>query len=182
MSSMHWKLRSAHLGAAIALLLAVAACGSTTTGGSTASPKGTITVAGFAFSEGSVLADLYGQALAHDGYDVKYKLNLGSREVVVPAIKSGQVDLYVGYAATDLEFYNSGAGEASGDAQATTDKLNSHLKSLNLVALNPSNTVDQNAYAVTKATADKYSLKTLSDLAKVSDQLVMGAGPECKTL
>src|SRR3954462_16028383 len=103
MSSMHWKLRSAQLGAAVALLLAVAACGSTTTGGSTASPKGTITIAGFAFSEGSVLADLYGQALAHDGNDVKYKLNLGSREVVVPAIKSGQVDLYVGYAATDLE-------------------------------------------------------------------------------
>jgi osmoprotectant transport system substrate-binding protein len=178
---MNWRLRSAQLAAAVALLLTVAACGSTTTGGSTASPKGNITIGGFAFSEGSVLAELYGQALQHDGYNVTFKLNLGSREVVGPALKSGQIDLYIGYAATDLEYWNNSAGEASGDVTATTQKLNSHLQPLGLVALNPSNTVDQNAFAVTKATADKYNLKTLSDLAPVSGQLVMGAGPECKT-
>src|SRR5437764_5701011 len=159
-------------------LVVVAACWSTTTG---ATSKGTITIAGFKFSEGSVLAELYGQALAHDGYDVKYKLNLGSREVVSPAIQNGQVDLYIGYAATDLEFYNHGAGEASGDVNATVSKLNAHLQTLQLAALTPSNTVDQNAFAVTKTTADKYNLKTLSDLAKVSNQLVMGGPPECKT-
>ena len=104
-----------------------------------------------------------------------------SREVVSPAIENSQVDVYIGYAATDLEFYNKGAGEASGDVSATVAKLNSHLQTLNLEALNPSNTIDTNAFAVTKATADKYNLKTLSDLAKVSNQLVMGAGPECKT-
>jgi osmoprotectant transport system substrate-binding protein len=87
--------------------------------------------------------------------------------------------MYVGYAATDLEFYNNGAGEANGDAVATTAKLNSHLSSLNLVALTPSNTVDQNAFAVTKATAAKYSLTKLSDLAPVASQFVLGAGPEC---
>ena len=177
---MNWRLRSAQLAAGVALLLTVAACGSTTaTGGSTS--KGNVTIGGFAFSEGSVLAELYGQALQHDGYNVTFKLNLGSREVVGPALKSGQIDMYIGYAATDLEYWNNSAGEASGDVTATTQKLNSHLQSLNLVALNPSNTVDQNAYAVTKATADKYSLKTLSDLAPVAGQLVMGAGPECKT-
>ena len=50
---------------------------------------------------------------------------------------------------------------------------------LNLVALTPSNTVDQNAFAVTKATAAKYSLTKLSDLAPVASQFVLGAGPEC---
>jgi len=173
---MNWKLRSAYLAVSIALAVAIGACGSTST---PAGAKGTITVGGFAFSEGSVLADLYGQALQHAGYDVKFKLNLGNREVVAPAIKSGQIDMYVGYAATDLEFYNSGAGEANGDAVATTAKLNSHLSSLNLVALTPSNTVDQNAFAVTKATAAKYSLTKLSDLAPVAGQFVLGAGPEC---
>jgi osmoprotectant transport system substrate-binding protein len=176
---MNWRLRSAQLAAAVALLLTVAACGSTSSGSTT--PKGNITIGGFAFSEGSVLAELYGQALQHDGYNVTFKLNLGSREVVGPALKSGQIDLYIGYAATDLEYWNNSAGEASGDVTATTQKLNSHLQPLGLVALNPSNTVDQNAFAVTKATAAKYNLKTLSDLAPVSGQLVMGAGPECKT-
>ena len=173
---MNWKLRSAYLAVSVALAVAIGACGSTST---PASAKGTITVGGFAFSEGSVLAELYGQALQHDGYTVNFKLNLGNREVVAPAIKSGQIDMYVGYAATDLEFYNNGAGEANGDAVATTAKLNSHLSSLNLVALTPSNTVDQNAFAVTKATAEKYSLTKLSDLAPVASQFVLGAGPEC---
>ena len=171
---------SVWLVAAFAALATVAtACGSS--GTPTATSKGTITVAGFNFPESSILAELYGQALAHDGYTVNYKLLLGTREVVAPAIKSGQIDLYPGYAATELEFYNSGAGEANGDATATTAKLNSHLSSLSLTALTPSAAVDQNAFAVTKATQTKFSLSKLSDLTPIGDQLVLGAGPECPT-
>jgi osmoprotectant transport system substrate-binding protein len=166
--------------AALAALATVAtACGGTTTPGTTS--KDTITVAGFNFPESSILAELYGQALAHDGYTVNYKLLLGTREVLAPAIKSGQIDLYPGYAATDLEYYNSGAGEATGDATATTAKLNSHLSSIGLIALTPSAAVDQNAFAVTKATQTKYTLSKLSDLAPIGNQLVLGAGPECPT-
>jgi osmoprotectant transport system substrate-binding protein len=176
---MNLKLKAPWLLAILTALVVVAsACGSSATPGTS---KGTITVAGFKFSEGSVLAEVYGQALAHDGYTVNYKLNLGSREVVAPAIKTGQVDLYIGYAATDLEFYNSGAGEASGDPVATTAKLNTHLQPLGLEALTPSAAVDQNAFAVTQATATKYNLTKISDLAPVASQLVLGAGPECKT-
>jgi osmoprotectant transport system substrate-binding protein len=172
---------SVWLVAAFAALATVAtACGGTNSPGTTAS-KGTITVAGFNFAESSILAELYGQALAHSGYTVNYKLLLGTREVVAPAIKSGQIDLYPGYAATDLEYYNSGAGEATGDAVATTAKLNTHLQPLGLQALTPSAAVDQNAFAVTKATQSKYNLTKLSDLAPVGDQLVLGAGPECPT-
>jgi osmoprotectant transport system substrate-binding protein len=172
---------SVWLVAAFAALATVAmACGGTNTPGTTTS-KGTITVAGFNFAESSILAELYGQALAHNGYTVNYKLLLGTREVVAPAIKSGQIDLYPGYAATDLEYYNSGAGEATGDAVATTAKLNTHLQPLGLQALTPSAAVDQNAFAVTKATQSKYNLTKLSDLGPVGDQLVLGAGPECPT-
>lgn len=173
---MNWKSRSALLATALLFALTAVACGSSP---STSTNKGTITIAGFKFSEGSVLAELYGQALQHDGYTVNFKLNLGSREVVAPAIKSGQIDLYIGYAATDLEYYNSGAGEATGDVNATTDKLNSHLSSLNLVALKPSSAVDQNAFAMTKANSQKYNATKLSDLAPIGNQLVLGAGPEC---
>ena len=171
---------SVWLVAALAALATVAtACGST--GTPTTTSKGSITVAGFNFPESSILAELYGQALAHDGYTVNYKLLLGTREVVAPAIKSGQIDLYPGYAATELEFYNSGAGEANGDATATTAKLNSHLSSLNLMALTPSAAVDQNAFAVTKQTQTKYNLTKLSDLTPIGNELVLGAGPECPT-
>jgi Periplasmic glycine betaine/choline-binding (lipo)protein of an ABC-type transport system (osmoprotectant binding protein) len=167
------------LAALAALVTVAAACGSSSTPGTTS--KGTITVAGFNFPESSILAELYGQELAHGGYTVNYKLLLGTREVISPAIQSGQIDVYPGYAATDLEFYNKGAGEASGDPAATTAKLNTHLQPLGLIALNPSAAVDQNAFAVTKATQAKYSLTKLSDLAPIGNQLVLGAGPECPT-
>jgi osmoprotectant transport system substrate-binding protein len=168
------------LAALAALVFVATACGSTGSGTPTAS-KGTLTVAGFNFPESSILAEIYGQALAHDGYTINYKLLLGTREVVAPALESGQIDLYPGYAATDLEFYNKGAGEANGDAVATTTKLNSHLQALGLTALTPSPAVDQNAFAVTTATQKKYNLSKLSDLAPIGGQLTLGAGPECPT-
>ncbi|HEV2475272.1 MAG TPA: ABC transporter substrate-binding protein [Candidatus Dormibacteraeota bacterium] len=180
---MNWKARSATLAAVLAFVLTAVACGSSpfSGGGGTTTTKGNITIGGFKFSEGSVLAELYGQALEHDGYSVQFKLNLGSREVVAPAIKSSQIDLYIGYAATDLEYWNNAAGEATGDATATTAKLNSHLQSVNLEALKPSTAVDQNAFAMTKANATKYNATKLSDLASIGNQLVLGAGPECPT-
>ena len=179
---MNFRLGSGRSLAAIAAIVcAVTACGSTG-GGGTASPgKGTLTVAGFNFPESSILAEIYGKSLEHDGYTITYKLLLGTREVVAPALESGQIDVYPGYAATDLEFYNKGAGEASGDVTATTAKLNSHLSALGLVALTPSAAVDQNAFAVTKATQTKSNLTKLSDLAPIGSQLTLGAGPECPT-
>jgi osmoprotectant transport system substrate-binding protein len=160
-----------------ALAMLAAACGVTGPGTS----KGTITIGGFAFPESSILSQVYGQALAHAGYTVKYKPNLGTREVVAPALKNGAIDMYPGYAATDLEHWNNKAGEASGDVAATTAKLNSHLDSQGLVALEASKAADQNAFAVTKETQQKFNLSKLSDLAPIGSQLVLGAGPECPT-
>jgi osmoprotectant transport system substrate-binding protein len=161
------------------LAMVAAACGGTSGNGNTSKEK--ITVGGFKFPESSILAQLYGQALAHAGYQVTYKLNIGTREVVAPALKNGDIDLYPGYAATDLEYWNNKAGEAGGDAAASVAKLNGHIDSQGLVALTPSSAADQNAFAVTKATQQKYNLTKLSDLAPIGNQLVLGAGPECTT-
>ena len=176
---MNWKLRPAYLATVVAAVISIAACGGTTT--TQPASKGTLTIAGFGFSEGSVLAELYGQALAHAGFTVNYKLNLGNREIVGPAIKTGQIDLYIGYAATDLEYYNQGAGEASGDVTATVAKLNSRLQPLGLQALTPSSAQDQNAFAMTKANSTKYNATKLSDLAPIGNQLILGGPSECQT-
>jgi osmoprotectant transport system substrate-binding protein len=89
--------------------------------------------------------------------------------------------MYPGYAASELEYYNKSAGEATPDPAATTAKLNTYLQTINAVALTPSAAFDGNAYAVSTATATKYNLKNLSDLTPVAGQLVFGAGPECPT-
>ena len=51
---------------------------------------------------------------------------------MAPALESGQIDLYPGYAATDLEYYNNKAGEASGDVTATVAKLKPYVANMKM--------------------------------------------------
>jgi osmoprotectant transport system substrate-binding protein len=165
--------------AILGLSLVAGACGSSPAPAATV--RGTVVVGGFNFNESTILADIYGKALEAKGYTVTYKTKLGNREIVEPALASGNIDFYPGYAATDLEFINKAKGEATGDAQATTDKLNTYLSAIGAKALTPSPAIDANAFAVTKATATKFNLTKLSDLAPVASQMVLGGPPECPT-
>jgi osmoprotectant transport system substrate-binding protein len=163
----------------LGLSLIGSACGSSG-GGSPASTgsKGTLTVAGFNFPESNILANVYGGALHGAGYTINYKPSLGAREVVAPALQRGDIDLYAGYAATDLEFYNGAKGEATPDAAQTVATLNTYLSAKNLKALEPAPAIDTNSFAVLKS--GKYgTYKTLSELVPVAPQMTLGGPPEC---
>jgi osmoprotectant transport system substrate-binding protein len=128
------------------------------------SGKGKVVIASFNFPESTTLAEVYAQALAANGFDVEKKLNLGNREVVYPAFKSGQIDVVPEYLATALSVAYKGT--PSTDAAETEAAFNTAAKADGLVALAFAEATDQNGFVVTKATADKFALKTLSDLAK----------------
>ena len=134
--------------------------------GAGGSGKGSIKVGSTNFYEQEILGELFSQVLEANGYTVERKFQLGNREVVYPALKSGQIDVVAEYAATLLEFVNKGAGEATTDANATAEKLRTRLATDKLTALDPAAATDQNGFVVTKQTADKYSLTKLSDLTK----------------
>src|SRR3989475_10809925 len=115
----------------VALALVTTSCGSTGGPSSSASPKGTITIASFNFSESVILAHIYGGALKNKGYTVNYRDKLGHREIVEPALENGQIDLYAGYAATDLTFVEErqgGTEEAGTHAPAEDQNLNKDLR------------------------------------------------------
>jgi osmoprotectant transport system substrate-binding protein len=175
-----WATR-ALLSTILGLSLIGSACGSSGGGSpSSTTPKGTLTIAGFNFPESGILANVYGGALKGQGYTITYKLNLGAREVVAPALQRGEIDLYAGYAATDLEYYDKSAGLATPDAAATVAKLNTTVQSMNLKALDAAPAIDANAFAVLKT--GKYGTdKNLSDLASVASQMTLGGPPECPT-
>jgi osmoprotectant transport system substrate-binding protein len=157
----------------------LAACGGTSSSTGGTANKGTITVAGFNFSEGSILANIYGKALAKKGWTVKYKLALGAREVVEPALEKGDIDLYPGYAATETVFLK---GTATADATQTVATLNGILAPKNLKALTPSAAQDENAFVMTKDGAAKFGNPTkLSDLVAKNGQVTLGGPPECPT-
>lgn len=125
-----------------------------------------ITVGETNFYEQEILGEIFAQVLEANGFTVDRKTNLGNREVVFPALQNGDIDIVAEYAATLLEFVNKGAGEATTDAATTVAKLKLRLAPLKLTALAPAPATDQNGFVVTKATADKYNLAKLSDLAQ----------------
>ena len=129
-------------------------------------PVGVVKVGAFDFPESETLGELYAQVLEANGYTVERHFPAGKREIVYPAFQKGDIDFIVEYAATALEFVNKGAGEATTDATATVAKFATRLKDLGIAALQFATATDQNGFVVTKATADKYSLTKLSDLAK----------------
>ena len=164
----------------VALALVTTSCGST--GGPSSSAKATIRVASFNFSESIILAHIYGGALKNKGYTVVYRDKLGNREIVEPARENGQIDLYPGYAATDLTFVEKKQNvtlDAGTDGQVNAQKLTSLLSSKGVKALDPSPAVDQNAFAVTKAEADQNHLVKLSDVSSVASGWTLGGPPEC---
>lgn len=180
-------LRSTLIRTAIAgvAVLGLAGCGGggdqlgdTDAGSSPAPSKVTsLTVGSADFSESQLLAEIYGQALAAKGIEVKQKPNIGNRETYMAAIKDGSVDLLPEYTGAALHYFKKDATET--EDQATYDALKSSLPS-GLEVLEKSPAADEDTIVVTKATADKHSLKSLADLKAVSKDMVAGGSSEFK--
>lgn len=128
--------------------------------------KGKIIVGSTNFPEQEILGEIFAQTLESNGAKVERKFQLGNREIVFPALESGEIDVLAEYAATALEFANGNAGQATTDPATTAAALVTVLGPKGLVALDFAAATDQNGFVVTKATADKYGLVTISDLAK----------------
>jgi osmoprotectant transport system substrate-binding protein len=178
---------------AAASVLALTACGSSSSplaggssaatsaagGSSSAASAGSITVGSANFPENVLLAEIYAGALKAKGVNVTEKLNIGSREVYIPALKDGSIDLIPEYNGTLLSYFDKGSSTAS-----SPDAVYAALKAAlpqGLTLLTQSTAEDKDTIAVTKATAAKYHLTSIADLAPVAGQLSVGAGPEFKS-
>jgi len=126
------------------------------------------------FTEQFVVAEIYAQALEKAGVEVERHLNLGATLVAHTALTNGDIDLYPEYTGTAL------AAVVKGDLSGSADKIYSDVKdyyekNLKLTLLQP--TQINNGYAIITLpeTAEKYKLKTLSDLGPASKNLTFGA-------
>jgi osmoprotectant transport system substrate-binding protein len=143
-----------------------------------------VKVGSFNFPESEILMELYSQILEANGYTIERHANLGSREVVQPALESGQVDLVAEYLATSEAFVagkSNTQSKASSDPAATQKALQDLLTPKNLTVLDFAQAVDTNGFVMTKTNADKFKATKLSDLQPVAGQLVLGGPPECPT-
>ncbi len=147
-------------------------------GGEAPAKVDSITVGSANFAESQVLAEIYGQALAAKGIKVTKKLNIGAREVYMAAIQDKSIDLLPEYTGATLVYFKKDATE--NEAEAVYKAIPGVLPK-GLEVLDKSPAADEDAIVVTKATADKYNLKSIADLKAVGKDLVAGGGPEFKT-
>jgi osmoprotectant transport system substrate-binding protein len=138
----------------------------------------TIIVGSADFPESQLLATIYAKALEAKGLSVETKLNIGSREVYMPALLDGSIDLLPEYSGAALSYLNKSA-----TARSPSDVAAALKEALpkGVSMLTPSIAQDSDGVAVTRATAEKYKLKTIADLAPVAPELVLGGPPEWKT-
>ena len=149
--------------------------GSSSGGGG--SSKGGLTIGTANFTENQVLGYLYAAVLQQAGVKVKVRPNLGTREIVIPALKAGDIDLLPEYQGALLNYL--APKDASAEPGTMQNALTLALPG-GLQVLPYGQAADSDCFAVTRATARKYGLTSLADLAKQNGELVIGAAPEVK--
>ena len=172
----------AALGLAAALGLTLAACGGSKSANPLASgsaASGTVVVGSANFPENELLGEIYAQALQAKGVKVTRRFNIGAREVYYPQV--------VSCAITVMPEYNGALLTTSVDPASTavtTAQVNAALAAKlpsSVGILDSSAAQDKDSIAVTAATAAKYHLASISDLAPYAKDLVLGGPPEFKT-
>lgn len=143
--------------------------------------KVSLTIGSKNFPEQEILGEIYTQALAAAGYKATSDLSLGSETVALKTLKAGQISGYPEYASTALtSFFGLEPEEVPSDATEAWEKANAELEKEGLIAFEPTPFASANAVGLLKTTAEKYNLKTISDLEGVSEKLTLYGSPECR--
>ncbi|MEH3117522.1 MAG: ABC transporter substrate-binding protein [Methylorubrum populi] len=138
----------------------------------------TIVIGSGDFPESQLIATIYAKALTAKGIVTTLRTNIGSREVYMPALLDGSIDLLPEYAGALLSYLDKKAtAHSSTDVEAA---LKVALPS-GISILTPSTAQNADTLVVTRSTATKYNLKTIADLAPVAGEFVLGGPPEWKT-
>lgn len=162
-------MRALSRGRALGLIAAaplVASCGS----------RDTIKVGSKNFTEELILGELYAQSLEHAGFSVTRRLDLGTTDIAMAALRNGQIDLYPEYTGTALLTVLHLPPES--DPQRAYALVQRGYAPMGLAWLQQSPMNDSQALATTRTVAGRYALSRLSDLAAKADQLRLGAVPE----
>jgi osmoprotectant transport system substrate-binding protein len=182
------------LGIAVSAIMLVTACSNDSPSGSSSNSgggggggdKGTVVISGQNFGEMQIMASMYQQVLQNAGYTVPAPKLVTTRDVYVPELKTGKVDVVPEYLAGMADFLNTDANGANAPVisthspQATLKKLKPLADSAGITMLQPAKATDQNAFAVTTKFAKANNLTTLSDLAALKQPIVLAAPHDCK--
>ena len=166
------------LALALVITTVLAGCTSNTPFSSDSPPIPTIVVGSQDYYSNEIIAEIYSQALENKGYFIDREFRIGQREIYLPQIEGGEIDLFPEYSGPLLQYWEPDTtARLSDDVYAELQKVTPS----GLRVLDQAPATDQDSYVVTKEFADKWGLTTIEDLAKVTTPLVMGANSEAQT-
>lgn len=163
------------VGVAVAIAAAIAACGPSAPPARTLDDD-TITIASFDFDESETIAEVYAGALRAHGFEVTHVPRVGTREMVLPALERGLIEVVPEYAGSTVEFLGRAPSVDLATSLATLRVL---LGPRGIEVLAPARAQSRNGLVVTAETAAEHHLRSVSDLRPVASAMTLGGPPEC---
>ena len=125
-----------------------------------------------------IVAEAYAQALENAGYEVDRQFRIGQREVYLPEIEAGSIDLFPEYSGPVLQYWEPDTqARKSEDVYAALEEA--APEGLNVLEQAPA--TDQDSYVVTRQFAEQWDIQTIEDLGGVTEPLTLGANSEAET-
>ena len=170
--------------AALAGLTALSACSTanplstSSSAAASSGASGPLVVGSQQYYSNEIIAELYAQVLEKAGLKVTRQYQIGQREVYVPEITGGKIDVFPEYNGNFLQYLDktAAATDTASIQAALTKVLPSGLRVLDAAAA-----TDQDTYTTTKAFSDQYGVTSLADLSKVTKKLTIAANSEFAT-
>ena len=156
---------------------AAAGCGSSNPlgGGAASGDLKSVVVGSADFPESKIIAEIYAQALQANSFTVVRQFGIGSRETYIPALRDHSIDLIPEYTGNLLGYFDP--KNTVTDPNQVELALHRALPG-DLSVLTPAPASDTDTVTVTEATAQKWNLKTIADLAVHSAEVRFGAPSE----
>ena len=165
---------------AVGAVIALAGCASSDplgSGSSASSASSTLVVGSQDYYSNEIIAEIYAQALEANGFTVERNFRIGQREVYLPDLEAGGIDVFPEYTGSLLQALDK-------TKSGTSDEVYTQLKAAlptGLRVLNKAGASDQNSWTVTKAFAEKYNLTDIASLKNVTEPITVGGNSELET-
>ena len=176
--------RRVTLGAVVVgVAIALSGCASSdplSSGGSTDEDSETLVVGSQSYYSNEIIAEIYAQALEDGGFTVDRQFSIGQREVYLPELEAGGIDVFPEYTGSLLTGLLGPDSEPSGTSEEIYEQLVDALPS-GLSVTEYSEASDQDSWTVTQAFADKYDLTDLASLKNVTESITVGGNTELQT-
>ena len=168
-------------GLALAMTLALAACGTTSgeNAGRDAASGEPVRIATKPMTEQYILGEMLGLLIEQAGYDVEITKGVGGgTSNIQPAMESGEFDLYPEYTSSGWVLVLDHQAEGVDDAEMFTRLQQEYEEKFHMTWVGKYGFNNTFTVAVRGDVAEQYGLETTSDLAGAAGELTFGGNPD----